>query len=263
MVTSKRTYAKGHLPGLLFPGPHRHDKPQLTHTSAEDSPVIADLVHSPMGSLLFSLGSWCTQDFVCALQEWSLWFPQSCGSPVIKSCSPSKAGSLEVPSPFARYPVWEAWREAQNLHNSGRTSLVVLFSSSWVTYLVGVGLDFILFVPLLPSHCSFFFVFGCGVSFLGGFQHPPVDGYSTASYNFGALTGGDEHTSFCSAISNQTWMLSFLYFLLRQFFWSSFKFIAKLRGRYSYFLYIPCPRTCIASPIINISSLSGIFDGTD
>ena len=165
MVTSKRTYAKGHLPGLLFPGPHRHDKPQLTHTSAEDSPVIADLVHSPMGSLLFSLGSWCTQDFVCALQEWSLWFPQSCGSPVIKSCSPSKAGSLEVPSPFARYPVWEAWREAQNLHNSGRTSLVVLFSSSWVTYLVGVGLDFILFVPLLPSHCSFFFVFGCGISF--------------------------------------------------------------------------------------------------
>ena len=201
MVTSKRTYAKGHLPGLLFPGPHRHDKPQLTHTSAEDSPVIADLVHSPMGSLLFSLGSWCTQDFVCALQEWSLWFPQSCGSPVIKSCSPSKAGSLEVPSPFARYPVWEAWREAQNLHNSGRTSLVVLFSSSWVTYLVGVGLDFILFVPLLPSHCSFFFVFGHGVSVLIGFRHLPVNACSTASCNFCALTG-DEHTSFYSTILN-------------------------------------------------------------
>ena len=159
----KRTYAKGHLPGLLFPGPH--DKPLLNHTSTEDPPIRASLVQSPMGSLLFSLGSWCTQAFVCALQEWNLLFPQSCRSLVIKSCSPSKAVSLDVPSPFARYPGWEAWREAQNLHNSGRTSLVVLFSGSWATYLVGVGLDFILFVPLLPSRCSFLFVFGRGYLF--------------------------------------------------------------------------------------------------
>ena len=67
--------------------------------------------------------------------------------------------------------------------------MVLLFSSSWVTYLVGVGLDFILFVPLLPSHCSFFFVFGHGVSFFGGFQHLPVDGCSIASCNFGAFHG--------------------------------------------------------------------------
>ena len=29
-----------------------------------------------------------------------------------------------------------------------------------------MGFDFIVIVPLLPSHCSFSFVFGCGVSFL-------------------------------------------------------------------------------------------------
>ena len=29
-----------------------------------------------------------------------------------------------------------------------------------------MGFDFIMIVPLLPSHCSFSFVFGCGVSFL-------------------------------------------------------------------------------------------------
>ena len=29
-----------------------------------------------------------------------------------------------------------------------------------------VGFDFILIAPLLPSHCGFSFVFGCGVSFL-------------------------------------------------------------------------------------------------
>ena len=29
-----------------------------------------------------------------------------------------------------------------------------------------MGFDFIVIVPLLLSHCSFSFVFGCGVSFL-------------------------------------------------------------------------------------------------
>ena len=69
-----------------------------------------------------------------------------------------------------------------------------------------MGFDFIMIVPLLQSHCSFFFVFGCGVSFfffLGRFQHPPVDGCSTASCDFGALTGGAECMSFYSAILNQ------------------------------------------------------------
>jgi len=47
------------------------------------------------------------------------------------------------------------------------------------------------------------FVFGCVVSFLGGFQCPSVAGCSTASCDFGALAGGDEHTSFYSAILNQ------------------------------------------------------------
>ena len=67
--------------------------------------------------------------------------------------------------------------------------------------MAGMGFDFIVIVPLLPSHCSFFFVFG--VSFFSGFQHPPVNGCSTASCNLCALTGGDEHTSFFSAILNQ------------------------------------------------------------
>ena len=39
-----------------------------------------------MRSLLFPPGSWCAQDFVCALQEWSFCFHQSCGNPAIKSC---------------------------------------------------------------------------------------------------------------------------------------------------------------------------------
>ena len=41
-----------------------------------------------------------------------------------------------------------------------------LFSSLWVTHPAVMGFDFIVIAPLLPSHCGFSFVFGCGVSFL-------------------------------------------------------------------------------------------------
>jgi len=65
----------------------------------------ASLAQSFMGSLFLSPESWCSQAFVCALQE-SL-FPQSCGSSVIKSYWPSKSNSLGVCSLFAGSPGWE------------------------------------------------------------------------------------------------------------------------------------------------------------
>ena len=51
-----------------------------------------------------------------------------------------------------------------------------------------MGFVFIMIAPLIPSHCSFFFVFGHGESFFGGFQHPPSDGCSTASCSFSVLS---------------------------------------------------------------------------
>ena len=81
--------------------------------------------------------------------------------------------------------------------------MVLLFSRLWVTHPAGLGFDFIIIVPLLPSHGSFFFVFGCRVFFLGEFQHSPVDGYSTARCDFGALTGGDEYMCFYSSMLNK------------------------------------------------------------
>ena len=99
--------------------------------------------------LLWGPGSWCIQDFVYALQEWSLCFPWSCGNPVIKYWWLSKSDSLGIPSPFAGSLGWEAWCGVQNLHNSGRTSLVLLFSSLWVSYLAGMVFHCIVIVPLL------------------------------------------------------------------------------------------------------------------
>ena len=114
--------------------------------------------------------------------------PESLVPPVLwKSCNQIplafKVNSLGIPSPFVRSPSWKAWRGVQNLHNSGRSSLVLLFSSLWVMHPAGMGFDFTVTVPLLLSCCSFFFVFGCGhlFFFFGRFQCPSVDGYSTAS----------------------------------------------------------------------------------
>ena len=129
------------------------------------------MVQSPVGSLLLS--SRCVQNFVCALQHWSLCFPPSSGSPIIKYRWLSRSDTLGVSSPFVGSPGWEAWHGVQNLHNSVETSLILWFSSLWATHPAGMGFDFIMIAPLLPSNCSCFFVFGCGVSFYGGFQCPP------------------------------------------------------------------------------------------
>ena len=73
-----------------------------------------------------------------------------------------------------------------------------------VTHLASMWFDFIVIVFLLLSRCGFFLVFGHGVSSLGGFQHPPVDGCLTANFDFGALPGGDEHMCFYTTILNQS-----------------------------------------------------------
>ena len=204
MVNSKRAYARWGLPRLQLPGapslswppadPHLHRLP----TS------LAGIGFSLLWSLLLFSGSWCVQYFVCALQDWSLWYPQSCGSPIIKSHWTSRSDSLGIPSSFDGFPVWEAWSGVQNLHNSGETSLVLLFSSLWVTHLVRMGFDFIMIALLLPSHCSFFFVFEHGVSFSGGFQHPPVDGHSTSICNFGALAGVELMSFYLAALNRKS-----------------------------------------------------------
>ena len=70
--------------------------------------------------------------------------------------------------------------------------------------LAGMGFDSECDSAPLPSCWRFSFAFGCGVSFFGGIQHPPVNSYSAASCSFGVLTGGDERMSFYSAILLRT-----------------------------------------------------------
>ena len=170
-LTSKRAYTMGDLLNLLLPVPPSlwwaPANPGLHRRTSNTNKEI--LIQSPVGSLLLSSGSWCMQDFICALQDWSLCFPQSCGSPVIKFHWPSRSDSLGISSPFVRSPGWDVWCWVQNLHNSGKTSLVLLFCGLWVTHLVGMGFDFIMIVPLLPSSSSFL---SLGIGYLFWYLFP-------------------------------------------------------------------------------------------
>ena len=93
-----------------------------------------------------------------------------CGSPAVKSHWPSKSDCLRIPSPFVESPGWEAWRGVQNLHNSGRTSLVLLFSSLWVTCQVGIGFDFTMIVPSCHLTVASPLSLDVGCLFLMGFS---------------------------------------------------------------------------------------------
>ena len=69
------------------------------------------------------------------------------------------------------------------------------FLSAFTSPLVSMGFDFNSY-HLVASRLSL----DMGYLFFGGFQHPPMDGCSAASCNFGVLAGADENTSFCSTI---------------------------------------------------------------
>ena len=153
---SKRVYSKGDLPSLLPPA-----LPSLQWASS--CPTQAGRFASvSCGSLRLSSGSWYMQDLVCALQDWSLCFSQSSDL--------SGQTPWGFPVPLSDPQAEQAWHGVQNLHNSGRTSLGLLFSSHPPSG--GIGFDFIMIVSLLRSCCNFFFVFGCGVPVFGGSSVP-------------------------------------------------------------------------------------------
>ena len=67
MVTSfKRSYVPIAALSAADPAPGHHQSMPLPETPGHS---LASLGQSLVGSLLLSPGSWCTQGFVCALQE--------------------------------------------------------------------------------------------------------------------------------------------------------------------------------------------------
>ena len=100
VTSSKRAYAtkscRSQDCGAQCPWPH--GRPLSTHASAIDYWTLrASLAQALVGPLLLSLGSWCTERFVCVLHESVspvLW------NSVINSHGPSKSNFLGILSLF-------------------------------------------------------------------------------------------------------------------------------------------------------------------
>ena len=90
------------MPRGTFQYPSTYGEPLPTHASTGNPSTLArsfglvSWTGSAVGSLLLSSGSWCMRNFVCALQDWSLCFLQSSGSPIIKSRWSSKPDSRSL-----------------------------------------------------------------------------------------------------------------------------------------------------------------------
>ena len=156
--------------------------PCPTHASTVGPPTLAGSFGSAScgvtASLLWVLvrAKFC----LCPLRLESL-VTLVLGKANVQILLPLRPDSLGIPSLFVGYP------RVQNLHNSARTSLALLFSHLWVTHLAFLGFDIFVIAPLLPTHCSCLFVFQRGISLFGGFPRPLLDGCSIASCNFGLL----------------------------------------------------------------------------
>ena len=140
-------------------------EPQPAPASAGDPPTLAGRSGSvSYGDTAPFPGSWCTHYFVCALQEWSLWFPQSCQSLVINQI-------------LLAFKVWFSGNSSSRCRTPRLGSLTWGSEPSlhWVDF---CGITVLQFVSHPPSgygiwlycdcapHCGFSFVFGCGVLFL-------------------------------------------------------------------------------------------------
>ena len=168
--------------------------------------MLVVLAQPPVGSLLLSSESWCMQGFVCALQVWGPCFPQW------KSCS-------QIPLAFkVRFP-----GGSQTLCQVPSLRSLVWGSEpsqQWENFFGIIVLQFVSHPPggygiwllwFCPSYCltaASSLSLDVGI-FFGRFQGPSVGGCSTASCDFGALTGGGMCVSFSSAILNQTRSINF------------------------------------------------------
>ena len=125
------------------------------------------------------------------------------GSLVVKSLWPSRSDSLGFPVPLSGPQAGKPGVGFRTFTTVGE--LLWYYCSSVCGSPIQWVWDLILF-GLYPSYCltaASSLSLDAGYLFFGGLQYLPVNGCSTASCSFGALTGGDELTSFYSAILNQ------------------------------------------------------------
>ena len=205
MLTSfKRSHAALSAPNPAA-GHHRPTRPQEIPGHSQ-----ASLCQSLVGSLLLSPGSYCTQDFVCALQKsvspvlckfWQLNGGVN-GDLLQEGICHTQVCCTHSPCPWSR-PLLTSTSTGDTQAQFWLSLCEV--SEFWCTLGLFEPSEHLwqvwgLILPFLLSCWGFSFALGCGVSFFGGIQHSLFSGCSAASCIFVVLTGEDEHTSFYSTI---------------------------------------------------------------
>ena len=214
MATSfKRSHACTATLSAPNPAAGHHQPMPLLETPGHSQ---ASLGQSLVGSLLLSPGSWCTQGFVCALQEsvsavlFKFWWlcggvngdllqeglchsqvcctqsPCLCGRPLLthtptgdtQTLKGRSDGSVSVDSPGAHQVLFELSKHLWRVWDLILNVILSFLLSCW-----GVS-----------------FALARAVCFVGGIQHSPVNSCSAMICNFGVLVGEDEATSFYSTI---------------------------------------------------------------
>ena len=160
MAISQRAYAKGNGPSktaaasapvpMLSPGdPRLHGRPSNT------------------SRWFWFCILWGHCSFPLGLDAYDILFvPSKTGVSV--SLSPSEGLKSNPAGPQGQISWWfpVLWSDPQaGKPDIGFRTFTTVQEPLWY-YLAGMKFDLIVIAPLLPSHWSFFFVFGCGVSFL-------------------------------------------------------------------------------------------------
>ena len=161
---------------LLHTVPPTLSRLMPTHTSAGDSHSQASLGQFVVGSLLPFPGSWCTQGFVCALQESVSQSCVSSGCSTVGLMETSSKRAYAIPrskAPRAPAPAavhcWPVPPQETLKHSFVSVSVGSLGPGAQKACLiplsisVGYGVWLETWSPLLPS-CWGFSVLGCGVS---------------------------------------------------------------------------------------------------
>ena len=149
---------KGTIPDSCCQQPHYCDEPLLTCASTGHPPTL--------GGSLGSVSCGVTAPFLWVLvyARFCLYSPrlESLFPPVLwKSCYQILL-AFKVKFPGDSQSLCWVPRLGNLMWDQCENFFGIIFLQS-VVHPVGVGFDFIVIEPLLPSCCSFFFVFGCGV----------------------------------------------------------------------------------------------------
>ena len=148
-----------------------------------------------MGSLLLPPGSWCAHYFVCALQEWSLCFPQSCQS---LQSNPTSLRSLILWEFLLPLLEPQVGKPDMGLRTFTLVGGLLWYNCSPVCESPTQCLWDLLLLWLHPSyHLTVASPLSLDVGYLfGEFQCIAVNDCSAVSCDSGALTRGSECTSF-------------------------------------------------------------------